>query len=297
MERPGEDIAAMHFTRHIVTFDADELASYNAKMEELTAIRAERIQHSRRMKNVAPGRDTIDELVKANKFKPGSRFEEAVLISTYQAGAPMINIPTHVVEDQYTDALVLLQKLKEDGGVAGRYRKEPHDTPEKVLSHLLHGSPVFRFLVLEIHRILDHPPLDKKDKVMILFYVPKVAHCFFTIAAFMGVPCALLTSRQTPKERSDIIKDFNETDEVKVLIATYEIQLAGFDCHLRCAQVICAEPAMSASQEAQALMCVHRAGQQMVTRIHQKCSFMDGLHAELVKHGMEYPSEEIGEGN
>lgn len=286
----GADIPRLDIVRDIVLFEPHEQASYDDKIQALAAFRDEqkrlREEEKRKAKQDGADDDFIRELVKNSRHKPGSRFHQELLVSTYQAASGLVHIPAGVFQGYYKGPLALLDALKQSGGVAAKYATAPHDTPEKVLQHLLDGSPMFRWALNTIDVIVRRAETGVKDKVMVMCLSPKTAHIFYTIVSFMGIESECLTSRQSQDERSDIIDNFNEEANVKVLVATYGLNLAGFNCHHRCARVILLEPAVNGSQEAQAYMRVHRIGQtekQAVMRFHQANSWMDKWDKKLTR--------------
>ncbi|KAF2481571.1 hypothetical protein BDY17DRAFT_312264 [Neohortaea acidophila] len=286
----GATIAELHIVRGVVNFNPDEQISHDAKIQHLAAFRDEqkrlREEEKRQAKKDGADDDFIRELTKKSRYKPGSRFHQELLVSTYQAASGLVHIPAGVFQSYYKGPLALLDALKESGGVAPKYATAPHDTPEKMLLHLLDGSPIFRRALKRIGEIVRHAQEGAKDKVMVMCLSPKTAHIFYTIVPFMGIESVCLTAQQSQDERSDIIYNFNEEDNVKVLVATYGLDLAGFNCHHRCARVILLEPAVNGSQEAQAYMRVHRIGQkekQAVMRFHQANSWMDKWDKKLTR--------------
>ncbi|KAF2481558.1 hypothetical protein BDY17DRAFT_355243, partial [Neohortaea acidophila] len=139
--------------------------------------------------NAGANRDIIRELLRTKRFTLRPLFEKEIFITTCLAAFGLLDVPTRIVQEHYKGAAVLLDKMKETGGpVAERYGDTPHNTRAAVLEHFSYGSPAFRSTLIDIDRIVRHAAPGKKDKVIVMFQLPKSAHLFYALLAFLGTP-------------------------------------------------------------------------------------------------------------
>ena len=154
------------------------------------------------------------------------------------------------------------QFMKEQGALNPADTNRALCTPTEVLRQFLWGAPKLR----ELLDLLDEISRDSrlpahKRKVMVMCQAPKTAEVIYTLLRYLGISTALLASDTRARNRETIIERFNETAHIDVLITCFSLDIAGHDCHRRCARAIIVEPAFNWATEAQFAHRTHRIGQ------------------------------------
>ena len=112
------------------------------------------------------------------------------------------------------------------------------------------GAPKLRELLDLLDEISRDARLPAhKRKVMVMCQAPKTAEVIYTLLRYLGISTALLASDTRARDRETIIERFNETAHIDVLITCFSLDIAGHDCHRRCARAIIVEPAFNWATE------------------------------------------------
>lgn len=244
----GEDIPPVKYTTARCTLTNDEHDEYN------------------RILNKMSDREYMKTLREKDKSMWTPAFRRMMLVCDSLKFEHMLDLKLGRLKTLRNEgkvtALQLLKHCLDKQGMRPSFELPDANDPKAILMEHARGSPKLRFLLFIAAELV----VLKQEKMTVWCALPSTQQWIESVLQEAGVKAKSYRADMAAKEKEELQRQFNDTEDIEVLILPYRGASCGLNLQKMCRNMCMFDPAPNTELGQQAVGRHHRVGQTKVVR-------------------------------